>query len=196
MSATRSLPSPADGRDRHVRADTAYRIRDLDPTSESEVDTVTRMCMTTVLDTVPEFEHDEERARRSLPNFTFERMRDMIRADLSRPTHRFLVAIDADGRVVGHSMISRKTTPEGRRFGYFFSRYVEPEHRKKGVAARLLEEALAWFGGYDWDYLLAHTHSSNEPLRRLFERHGFRVAERHDEPWPSLTLRLDRHRLG
>jgi ribosomal protein S18 acetylase RimI-like enzyme len=196
MSATGSLPEPAGGHDREVGDHAAYRIRDLDPTNESEVDTVVRMCMTTVLDTIPEFEHDEERARRSLPNFTFARMRDMIRADLSRPTHRFLVAVDADGRVVGHSMISRKVTPEGRRFGYFFSRYVEPEHRKKGVAGGLMEEALVWFRGYDWDYLLAHTHSSNEPLRRLFERHGFRVAERRDEPWPSLTLRLDRHRPG
>ena len=37
----------------------AYLIRDLDANSERELDTVTRMCMTTVLDTIPEFEHDE-----------------------------------------------------------------------------------------------------------------------------------------
>jgi GNAT superfamily N-acetyltransferase len=196
MRATGPPPAPEDGHDLQVGAPTVYRIRDLDSATESEIDIVTRMCMTTVLDTIPEFEHDEERARRSLPNFTFARMRDMIRADLCKPTHRFLVAIDTEGRIVGHSMISCKVTPEGQRFGYFFSRYVERQHRKKGVAAMLMEEALAWFGGYDWDYLLAHTHSSNEPLRRLFERHGFRVVERDDAPWPSLTLRLDRHRLG
>lgn len=196
MSATESLPGPSDGQDRQGRARAAYRIRDLDPGSECEIDTVTRMCMATVLDTIPEFEHDEARARSFLPNFTFARMRDMIRADLPKSTHRFLVAVDGDGEVVGHSMISRKVTPDGRRYGYFFSRYVEPGHRRRGVAARLMEEALAWFGGYDWDHLLAHTHASNEPLRRLFERHGFRVAERHDEPWPSLTLRLDRRRMG
>jgi len=59
-----------------------------------------------------------------------------------------------------------------------------------------MAKALAWFDGDDWDYLLAHTHASNVPLRRLFERHGFRIAERHEVPWPSLTLRLDRPRPG
>ncbi len=196
MSATESLPGPADAGDRPARSPAPYRIRDLDQASEAELDAVTRMCMATVLDTIPEFERDEERARRFLPNFTFDRMRDMIRADFPKATHRFLVAVDAGGTVVGHSMFSRKVTPEGRRYGYFFSRYVAPEHRRRGIAARLMEEAMAWFDGYDWDWLLAHTHASNEPLRRLFERHAFRVVERHDEPWPSLTLRLDRDHLG
>ncbi len=196
MSGTESRPAPADWQNRQTRAPADYRIRDLNQASESEIDTVTRMCMATVLDTIPEFEHDEERARESLPNFTFALMREMIRADFPKPTHRFLVAVDVHGKVVGHSMISRKVTPEGQRYGHFFSRYVDPEHRRRGVASRLMEEAMAWFGSYEWDYLLAHTHSTNEPLRRLFERHGFRVVERHDEPWPSLTLRLDRRRLG
>lgn len=192
MSATEPLPAPDDRRGVGVPADAPYRIRDLDTADEGELDTVTRMCITTVLDTIPEFEHDEERARGFLPNFTFARMRDMIRADLSKPTHRFLVAIDGGGRIVGHSMISRKVDSRGERYGYFFSRYVEPEHRRRGLAARLMEEALAWFGAQDWDYLLAHTHAKNEPLQRLFLRYGFRIAERHDVPWPSMTLRLDR----
>lgn len=196
MSATEPLPASSDGHDRRGPTCTPYRIRDLDPASEGELAVVTRMCMATVLDTIPEFERDEARARSVLPNFTFDRMRDMIRADLFKPTHRFLVAVDADGRIVGHSMISRKVTPEGRPYGSFFSRFVDPGHRRRGIATRLMEEAMVWFGGFDWDHLLAHTHASNEPLRRLFERHGFRVTERHEKPWPSLTLRLDRPRIG
>jgi ribosomal protein S18 acetylase RimI-like enzyme len=168
-----------------------YVIRDLDTSSADEVDTVTRMCMTTVLDTIPEFQHDEERARKSLPNFTFAGMRDMIRGDFGKPTHRFLVAVAEDGRVVGHSMISRKVTPSGERFGYFFSRYVAPEHRRKGLASRLMEAALAWFAESPWDFLLAETHAANRPLRLLFERSGFRVVARRETPWPSLTLRRD-----
>jgi ribosomal protein S18 acetylase RimI-like enzyme len=174
-----------------VVARVAYRIRELDANSERELDTVTRMCMNTVLDTIPEFAHDEERARKHLPNFTFEQMREMIRADLHKPTHRFLVAVAEDGRIVGHSMFSRRKTPDGRRFGYFFSRYVEPAHRRKGIGASLMTQALAWFEEDRPDFLVAHTHATNEPLRRLFEQHGFRVVERHDKPWPSLTLRRD-----
>jgi ribosomal protein S18 acetylase RimI-like enzyme len=54
-----------------------------------------------------------------------------------------------------------------------------------------MAQALAWFEEDHPDFLVAHTHATNEPLRRLFERHGFRVVERRDEPWPSLTLRRD-----
>jgi ribosomal protein S18 acetylase RimI-like enzyme len=163
----------------------------LDVNGERELDTVTRMCMTTVLDTIPEFEHDEERARKRLPNFTFAQMRAMIGADLRKPTHRFLVAVAEDGQIVGHSMFSRKETPEGRRFGHFFSRYVEPAHRRRGLGSSLMAKALEWFEEDRPDFLVAHTHATNGSLRRLFERHGFRVVERRDEPWPSLTLRRD-----
>lgn len=193
-SEPESNPPPVGRRSGPIRTGVEYRVRVLDPANEAEIDTVTRMCMATVLDTIPEFEHDEERARKALPNFTFGQMREMIRADLPKPTHRFLVATDPSGRVVGHSMISRKVDPAGQRYGYFFSRYVAPPHRRRGISARLMQEALAWFDGYDWDYLLAHTHASNTPLQGLFARFGFRVVERCDTPWSSLTLRLDRQR--
>ena len=90
--------------------------------------------MRTVLSTIPELENSPDKARAVLPNFTFDQMKAMFRADLLRPTHRFLVAVDADGRLVGHSMNSRKQTPEGETFGYFFSRFVLPEHLNSGVA--------------------------------------------------------------
>jgi ribosomal protein S18 acetylase RimI-like enzyme len=169
-----------------------YRIRELDESSDAELDTVTRWCMETVLATIPEFENSAEKARTYLPNFTFEQMRDMIRADFPRPTHHFLVAVAQDDRLVGHSMISRKQTPDGERFGYFFTRFVLPEHRRQGLGGRLMAQALAWFQDYDWSFLLAHTHPTNQALQGLFASHGFQVVKRSEKPWPSLTLRLDR----
>lgn len=168
-----------------------YAIRDLNQESETEIDTVSRWCIETVLDTIPEFERSHERARAALPNFTFEQMRDMIRADFERTTHRFLVAVDDEDRLVGHSMVSRKVDDGGRRFGYFFTRYVDPDHRRQGVGSALLSTALAWFDEQRWDYLLAQTHAMNDAARTLFERRGFMVVERQTEPWPALTLRLD-----
>ena len=168
-----------------------YRIRDLDERSDSEVATVTRWCMQTVLSTIPEFENSEEKARSFLPNFSFDQMNAMFRADLLRPTHRFLVAVDLDGQLVGHSMISRKRTPEGEKFGYFFSRYVLPEHRRRGVGAQLMVEATSWFAEYEPAFLLAHTHATNAPLQRLFAAYGFREVQRTETPWPHITLRMD-----
>lgn len=97
-----------------------YAIRGLDKESEAELDQVTRWCMAAVLETIPEFEGSEAKARVELPNFSFDAMRAMIHADFVRPTHRFLVAVDADGRLVGHSMLSCRVDPQGAPFGYFW----------------------------------------------------------------------------
>lgn len=168
-----------------------YRIRDLDPTCDEELATVTRWSMRTVLSTIPELENSPDKARAVLPNFTFDQMMAMFRADLVRPTHRFLVAVDAEGGLVGHSMIFRKQTPEGETFGYFFTRFVLPEHRRRGLGSRLMAEAMAWFAEDEPAFLLAHTHATNTPLQRLFAAHGFQVVARSEEPWPHLTLRRE-----
>ncbi|MDJ0974220.1 MAG: GNAT family N-acetyltransferase [Planctomycetota bacterium] len=168
-----------------------YLVRDLDPDTEHELDTVTRWSMETVLETIPEFSGSEAVARSVLPNFSFDEMRAMFEADLERPSHRFLVVEhDAHG-LVGHSMISRKRDAEGLRFGYFFTRFVLPAHRRKGLGSRLLGEALRWFDEEGWDYLLAHTHAANEALQALFARHGFTIVERTEKPWAAVTLRRD-----
>jgi ribosomal protein S18 acetylase RimI-like enzyme len=169
-----------------------YSVRSLNPSSGDEVDAVTRMCLTTVLETIPEFEGSEDRARTVLPNFTYEQMRRMIEGDLHKESYRFIVAVDGLNRVVGHSMVSRKLTDASVKYGYFFSRYVERAHRRRGLATRMLADALEWFDDDEWKFLLAHTHASNVGLRALFERHGFLVVEWSQTPWPALTLRLDR----
>jgi ribosomal protein S18 acetylase RimI-like enzyme len=167
-----------------------FVVRQIDRASIDELETATRMCLATVLETIPEFENELANAARALPNFSFEQMRDMIRADLPKPTHRFLVAI-SEGGIVGHSMVSRKLTPQSEPYGYFFSRYVMPQFRRRGIADALMREALAWFDESEWSFLLAHTHATNAALRSLFEKHGFRVTEERDGVWPSLVLRKD-----
>jgi ribosomal protein S18 acetylase RimI-like enzyme len=169
-----------------------YRIRDLDESSDLEVETVTRWCMETVLSTIPEFEGSPEKAQAALPNFTFDQMIAMIRADFPKPTHRFLVIENEDdGALVAHSMISRKLSPDGEAYGSFFSRFVLPAHRRRGLGGRLMTEAMAWFEGGELSYLLAHTHATNKALQGLFMAHGFRVVARSQTPWPTLTLRMD-----
>lgn len=172
------------------------RIRDLDPESDAELDVVTRMCRRTVLETIPELEGSEDKAQAVSGNFSYAQMNDMIRACSRNPAHRLLVAVEESGRIVGHSMISQKVDSEGRRYGYFFSRFVEPSHRRRGIATRLLAEALAWFEASDVEYLRAETHATNHALQALMLGAGFRVAERHDAPWPYLVLRKGRRRAS
>ena len=170
---------------------TKYHVRDLDEASDPEVHAVVRWCLETVLATVPEFDNSPEKARAVLPNFTFGQMLTMVREDFGRPTHRFLVAVDEVDRLVGHSMISRKLDEDGLRFGYLFTWFVLPEHRRRGAGSRLLAEAVKWLQGEGCEYLLAHTHASNKPARAFFERNGFGEVARQETPWKSVTLRRD-----
>ena len=159
------------------------------PATADHVDAITRQCMATVLDTIPELAGDPEIARRHVANFTFEAMRDMIAGRLDAPTHRTLVA-EADGVVVGYAIAFRKPDPEGRLQGYLFSLGVRPEVRRQGVATALLDEVERWFAaGPAPDYLLAHTHVTNHATRALLGRRGFVEHERFEQPWPHLSLR-------
>lgn len=168
----------------------SFEIRSLDPTSPGELDTLTHMCMQTLLETIPELGGDAARARSVLSNFDFDTMRAMIHADLPKDTHHFLVAV-VQGQIVGHSMFSRKRDDRGRPYGMFFSRFVEPTHRGRGISSRLLAEALRWFSRFDLRYLETHTHVTNHRQRGLLEHHGFVVVAQTQQSWSSVTYRRD-----
>jgi len=173
---------------------TTYQVRELYD-DEQEIDWVTRACMRTVLETIPEMNGSEATARETLSNFSFEDMRAMIAADLDKSTHLLLVVADEDDQPVGHAMVSQKMTPKKTKFGLFFSAYVAPDHRRRGVAHLLLDAIIEWFEDYRWSFLLAHTHQTNAGALHLLKTYGFKVTEEHDSPWPHFTMRCDRKSL-
>ena len=173
---------------------TAYVLRELYD-DDAEIDWVTRACMRTVLETIPEMNGSEATARETLSNFSFEQMRAMIADDLDKSTHLLLVVADADDQPVAHAMVSQKMTPKKTKFGLFFNSYVLPEHRRKGVATMLMDGIVEWFDDYRWAFLLAHTHQRNAGAQRLLSTYGFQVTEEHDTPWPHYTMRCDRKGL-
>lgn len=173
---------------------TNYHLRELYD-DEHEIDWATRACMRTVLETIPEMNGSESVAQEFLPNFSFEEMRSMIAADIDKSTHLLLVVADSEDRPVAHAMVSQKMTPKKTKYGLFFTAFVEPDHRREGLATLLMEGIVEWFEDYRWSFLLAHTHQSNHAARGLLERYGFQVTEEHDEPWPHITLRCEPKRL-
>ena len=100
--------------------------------------------MTTVLDTIPEFEGSAEAARQKLNNFTLEAMIEMFAADLERSDRRFLV-VRYEGELIAHSILSVRGAGSQKAWGYFFTRYVLPEHRRRGVGGLLLDAGIEWF---------------------------------------------------
>ena len=115
----------------------------------------------------------------------------MYRSHADNPLHRYLLAVDADDQPVGHAIALLRLDGEGVRHGYSYTRYVLPEHRRRGLARHLLQTALGWWQAQEAAYILAHTHPTNHALQALFVSEGFRVVEQRAGRWPSVVLRRD-----
>lgn len=61
-------------------------------------------------------------------------------------------------------------------FGFIHDVWVEPAHRKAGVARALTDEAARRFRAIGITQVRLETAAANDDARRLFERVGFRVA--------------------
>lgn len=164
------------------------RIERVDASEEDRLAVVTRMCMETVLETIPEFLGQEAIARHHLSNFEFDAMRAMITASAALPEHRILVAI-SDDVVVGYSIVSVKRNEAGELYGYLFSRGVARPYRRQGIATMLLKAAETWFLQRGIVYAQAETHRENVPLQTLLLNHRFAVVEQGVGAWPYLVLR-------
>jgi GNAT superfamily N-acetyltransferase len=167
-----------------------YRLVVLTAANADLLPTLARWSMTTVLETIPEFGGSADRARERFGNFSVEAMTDMFAKDLGRPDRRFIVVRGASGPV-GHSILSvRPAEPVGT-YGYCFTRFIDPAHRRRGLGGRLLDAGIDWFREQECRYTEAHTHATNEKLLALFQSRRFEVAERIEQPWPQVRLRLD-----
>jgi ribosomal protein S18 acetylase RimI-like enzyme len=162
-------------------------IREIDKSSEDELRLVTEQCRQAILETIPEFENNESVARKSLSNFTFDQMQQMIRNDFHDPTKRIVVAT-FDGALVGQSLYSIKTDEAGTMYGFCFSRYVKPDFRRMGIARALLADSIKWFQDRNASYILAHTHTTNDKLQSLFKEFGFVLEGPFSDKWQYFTL--------
>ena len=151
-----------------------YGIRDIDPTNQQEISLTVRRAMETVLETIPEFKNDPDNALKAWPNFTFEKMKEMFVKDYDNPDHRTFLIVDPEKNfILGHAICSIKEDDALNKYGYCFSRYINPEYRRKGLATKLLKEQEKWYVERKVKYVLAHTHENNTKLKGLFEKHGY-----------------------
>jgi GNAT superfamily N-acetyltransferase len=84
--------------------------------------------------------------------------------------------IEHDGRPVAgagvmlHPYYPSDTNPRGRPTAYILNVYVEPEHRRRGLAARLVETILAWCRDNDIPRASLHASDAGRPV---YQRFGF-----------------------
>lgn len=164
-----------------------YTLRSLNFDDAGEVMTVGSFGMLTILETLPESRQDPD----LLPNFSARAMAEMYGEGRENPKHRYWVVTEPSGMVVGHAIALLRVDDAGELFGYSYSRYVLPAHRRAGIGRALLREAIAWWREQGAAYVMAHTHPTNAALLGLFKGAGFVEHERTNKRWPSVALRLE-----
>ena len=151
----------------------SFVLRDLDPAREADFEWVARGMHLTLV----EVEGEKGRETYSLA-WARERLREML--DRPRPygAQVFLaVAADDPGFIAGHTILRLNTMPDGRVYGLVSTTYVDPAHRRAGLADRLLDRGEAWLRGQGMTELATWTSAANIRLIRLYEKHGYAVNE-------------------
>jgi GNAT superfamily N-acetyltransferase len=87
------------------------------------------------------------------------------------------VAADDPGVIVGHTILRANTMPDGRVYGLVSTTYVAPDHRRAGLADRLLARGEAWMREQGMTEAATWTSATNARLIRLYGKHGYAVNE-------------------
>lgn len=94
---------------------------------------------------------------------------------LGRPG--FLVAVDADGAIVGFAIADDARTYGGR-LGHLKDIAVHPKRRGEGIATALLERVLAVLRARGCDSVKLEVRESNDAAIGLYRRFGFERLRR------------------
>jgi ribosomal protein S18 acetylase RimI-like enzyme len=84
---------------------------------------------------------------------------------------KFLVA-QADGKIVGTTIVNNQ-----RKFGYISTVMVHPDYRRKGIATRLVTDALTYIRGRKMARAVLHVDSTNVRAKNLYVKWGFKTFE-------------------
>lgn len=147
------------------------QIRELNPIEPAEI----RLVAERMRDTLVEVE-GEERGRHM---YTLEWLEARVRwhLDPNNTMAQVLLAIDADGAIVGHT-IYRIELAESEPFGLISTTYVVPSARNAGWAAKLLTCTHDWFIRKGVSLSCTWTSATNTPLIGLYTKFGYEVVDR------------------
>ncbi len=92
-----------------------------------------------------------------------------------------LIVAEADAAIVGFLHILEDTTPPydsvvPHRFAECVDLFVAPEHRKRGIAAALLNTAKNWAKSRRLDYIELKVVAGNKNAIHFYSRQGFHTA--------------------
>ena len=108
--------------------------------------------------------------------------------------HPALVAIDADGTVVGWGSLNQFNPRPAYAHVADFSVYVDRDQRGRGIGDALLGALEARARSLEYHKLVLAAFPTNGPGMRLYERHGFRAVGvykeqgRLDDRWVDVII--------
>ncbi len=150
----------------------SHVLRDLDPSREADVEWVALGMHLTLV------EVEGEKGRETYPlAWTRERLRELL--DPARHTAQGFLAVAADDAhaIAGHTILRLNAMPDGRVYGLVSTTYVDPAHRRAGLADRLLDRGEQWLRGQGMSEAATWTSATNVRLIRLYEKHGYAITE-------------------
>jgi GNAT superfamily N-acetyltransferase len=123
-------------------------------------------------------EISEEEARREFEEFEKSDPLDPWGAD-----HQVLLAADEEETLMGLIWLAKREPfyVFKERLAWIYNLHVVPEHRRKGVAERLLDEAEKWARKVGLKSMGLHVIDFNEPARCLYESLGYEVVATHND---------------
>jgi RimJ/RimL family protein N-acetyltransferase len=115
--------------------------------------------------------------------YTDEQIDKLVECIVSAPErHNFLVS-EYRGAWIGTIHIAQVTDNEVE-FGFI----VDELHRGRGIADRMMTEALLWARNRGYNSLYMHCLSWNQPIKRLCLKHGMELRSEYGETETKLDL--------
>lgn len=163
-----------------------FVLRDLEVTSEADFEWVANGMHLTLV------EVEGEKGHQAYPlTWARARLGELLDPARRHTAHVYLaVAQDDPGRIAGHTILRINEMPDGRPYGLVSTTYVDPVHRKAGIADRLLDRGEAWIRAQGMVEAATWTSATNIPLIRLYKKHGYAVTEQARHNNGTMMVRL------
>ena len=157
----------------------SFVVRDLDVGCEADLEWVANGMHLTLV------EVEGEKGRKAYPlAWARTRLRELLNPGRRHAAQVYLAVAQNDpGRIAGHTILRINEMPDGRPYGLISTTYVDPLHRRTGIADRLLAHGEAWIRAHGMAEAATWTSATNSRLICLYSKHGYTVTEQasHDE---------------
>lgn len=151
-----------------------FRIRELNPHTNEEIEWVARGMRQTLIEVLGE--------KRGTELYTMDWLIDRVKWHLNpKTTTAKIYLAENDSGLLGHAIARLERDESSTVYGYFSTLFVLPEARRKGLAHSFIDQVENWLRSKNVTRIVYNTAEDHAVLIRLFESNGFRIALREKE---------------